>query len=161
MSIQSITEAIRTEWDRQFEEAWPQEAKDSRSFKNDCPPDSDAEEYQDVLFTHLMRELFAYREDRYEDDNLDDLETQLSVEAQIYYIWWSLLGLDRESIEFKISQHGNIRTCWKESMTYYSNSLRSNGLLEAANALDRKVQSLESPIAVMQWVTNLVEQHSN
>ena len=161
MSIQSITEAIRTEWDRQFAEAWPQEAKNAQGYKDDCPDDSDAEEYQQVIFSHMMRELFEYREDRYEDDNLDDLETQLSVEAQIYYIWWSMLNLDRESIEFKISQHGNIRACWKESMSYYATSLRDNGLLAAADALDSKVQALESPIAVMQWVTNLVEQNSN
>ena len=166
MSIQEISAIMRNVWLDELDQQSPQTAALCRSAIQEEQyqgiEDSAAEGYLNTLEQHFYRELDDYREDRFpgEDDNFNELSMELSIESQIMYVWLILLRLDRESLEFKFQQYGNARTAWRASMSIYSDTLRNQNLNAVADKLDQKVLAMDSPIAVIQWVTNLVEQHS-
>jgi len=110
----------------------------------------------------MNRELDYYREDLSygQKDNLSELSTALSIESQILYVWLVQLNLDRESLEFKFQQYGSARDAWRAIMDVYAETLRNQNLKALADKLVEKVSAMDSPIAVIQWVTNIVAEHS-
>ncbi len=167
MSIQEISNIMRNVWIDELAQHSPQSAAMCRASleeeKYQGVEDSPAESYLSILEGHLVRELDYYREDRFpgEKDNHAELINELSIESQIMYVWLVMLNLDRESLEFKFQQYGGARDAWRASMSIYSNTLRNQNLNALADKLDKKVNAMDPPIAVIQWVTDLVERNSN